>query len=406
MDIHKREKKLEYVIRKLKNDKELSDKNKRLILAFKDKVFTQGLSVARALFYIEKLPKIALALGKDFDQATRDDIERIVKDLETSDYAAWTKAGYRITIKKFYQWLEGYEWKSKEYPDKVKWVSTTVNNNNHKLPSDILTPEEINKMIRMASNPRDKAFVSMLYESGCRISELANVKIKDIQFDKYGAIVFVSGKTGDRRIRLIISVLYLESWLSYHPTKEDSDSYLFVSYANNNKGRPLTYQTFRRILIKLAKRACINKPVNPHIFRHTRATHLANKLTEAQMNVIFGWRQGSKMPATYVHMSGRDIDKALLKIYGKFTDEENDDYIKCPRCGENNALPNRFCGRCGMPFDLQDVIKKEEERQKYDEMMSKIMEKLVKNSNVKKELIKILHESEKYDSFQKFTNPP
>ena len=40
---------------------------------------------------------------------------------------------------------------------------------------------------------------------------------------------------------------------------------------------------------------------------------MANYLTEAQMNVYFGWTQGSDMPGVYVHLSGRDIDDAILK---------------------------------------------------------------------------------------------
>ena len=108
------------------------------------------------------------------------------------------------------------------------------------------------------------------------------------------------------------------------------------------------------------------------------------------MNILFGWRQGSKMSATYVHMSGRDIDNALLKLYGKLTDEEDDDYVKCPRCGESNDLPKRFCGRCGLPFDLEDVIEKEEERQKYDGMMSKIMKELLESPQMAESVKKIV----------------
>ena len=43
---------------------------------------------------------------------------------------------------------------------------------------------------------------------------------------------------------------------------------------------------------------------------------MANYLTEAQMNVYFGWVQGSDMPSIYVHLSGRDVDYAILKANG------------------------------------------------------------------------------------------
>lgn len=43
---------------------------------------------------------------------------------------------------------------------------------------------------------------------------------------------------------------------------------------------------------------------------------MANYLTEAQMNDYFGWVQGSGMPSVYVHLSGRDVDDAILKANG------------------------------------------------------------------------------------------
>jgi integrase/recombinase XerD len=73
--------------------------------------------------------------------------------------------------------------------------------------------------------------------------------------------------------------------------------------------------------------------------RHTRATELANILTEAQMKEHLGWVPGSDMPSTHVHLSGRDVDGAILKPYGIAVDEESKVKIaltltKCPRCGK------------------------------------------------------------------------
>jgi integrase/recombinase XerD len=45
------------------------------------------------------------------------------------------------------------------------------------------------------------------------------------------------------------------------------------------------------------------------------ATHLADKLTEAQMKIYFGWSEGSDVPSVYVHLNGRDVEEALLRIY-------------------------------------------------------------------------------------------
>lgn len=53
------------------------------------------------------------------------------------------------------------------------------------------------------------------------------------------------------------------------------------------------------------------------------------------MNQVFGWRQASKMPSIYVHLSSRDIDNALLGVYGLKKPEEGEPKLKpriCPQC--------------------------------------------------------------------------
>lgn len=215
-DIHNAKKRLDSYIEKIKNSK-ISKRNKQLILEFQDECVSQGLSDARVLFYTVKLLMISRIINKDLDKLNEKDLKALVRKIERRDYTEWTKHGYRITIKKFYQWLEKYDWNSKEYPKKVKWLRGSVRINNKKLPEEILTKDDIKKLIKNASNFRDKALVSVLYESGCRIGEVLSLKIKHVSQDEYGYIIRVFGKTGSRRIRLISSVPHLANWLSNHP---------------------------------------------------------------------------------------------------------------------------------------------------------------------------------------------
>jgi hypothetical protein len=76
------------------------------------------------------------------------------------------------------------------------------------------------------------------------------------------------------------------------------------------------------MLIEIAKKASVSEnKFNLHKFSHSRATWYASKLTEAQMKELFGLRQDSKMASIYVHLSGRDIDKAVLQARGKLPKE-------------------------------------------------------------------------------------
>jgi site-specific recombinase XerD len=167
-------------------------------------VTPEGLSAGRILHYAVKLRRIAELLGKDFQAAAKGDIEKVVQKIERAKYSDWTKHSFKVTLKKFYKWLAG----SEEYPEQVKWIKSTVKEKG-KLPEELLTEDEIKALIEAAEHPRDKALVSVLYESGCRVGELASLRIKNVSFDRYGAKLIVRGKTGMRRIRIIASTPYL-----------------------------------------------------------------------------------------------------------------------------------------------------------------------------------------------------
>jgi ribosomal protein L40E len=115
-----------------------------------------------------------------------------------------------------------------------------------------------------------------------------------------------------------------------------------------------------------ARRVGIRKRIYPYLFRHSRATFLASRLTEAQMNAVFGWQQGSDMPRTYVHLSGRDVDAALLQLAGVASADAQprESILKprvCVRCSLGNPGTARFCSRCAAPLDSAEIMKFEDD---------------------------------------------
>ncbi len=231
-------------------------------------------------------------------------------------------------------------------------------------------------MINVCANPRDRAFFPMLYESACRIREILLIKINHFKFDKYGALLLVNGKTGFRRVRIISSVPYLTELINKHPFKDDQAAFLWV----DRKLQRLSYGALIGILERKAKKAGVKKKVNPHNFRHSRATYLANFLTEAQMKEFFGLVQGSDMASIYVHLSGRDVDNALLKAYGIEDDKEKKESVlkpkKCLRCGEVNQATNKFCNKCRLPLDqtaISGILQKDMERKEADRTLDSLL---------------------------------
>jgi integrase/recombinase XerD len=365
--------------------------SKEKMLEFKRYLFLSGLGKKRVAKYTYHLIRVRKLLGKTFDEATKEDIIKIVEKIEESDFAAWTKHGYKLTIKKFWKWLRGIN--GEAYPPEVEWISLSMRGTgaNHKLPEEILSPEDIKRISSAATNVRDRAIVAVLYESGCRIGEFLGLSVKNVAFDSHGAMIIVSGKTGMRRVRLVASAPALGMWLENHPLKEDPEAPLWISFATNYRNNRLNYRGTNNVLRELAKKANIKKRVNPHAFRHARATHLASNLTEAQMKELFGWIQASKMASIYVHLSGRDVDNALLELYGLKAPDDGSkstkDMIKvCPRCSERNRWDSKFCQRCAMVLDVDTA--------RQMERAEDIVSRLLEDPQTKKMLVQRLYELE------------
>ena len=350
---------MEKAMKALDENKNITDGNRERIKAYTRYLYANNFSKSRIYKNLLYLPRMAEHLRTSFEDATKEDIEYVLFWINSLDKAESTKSDYKVILKRFYRWIgDG------EYPECVRWVRTENKKAKEVLPEDLLTEENILKMIDASENPRDRAFIAILWESGARIGELIDIRIKNFEDYKYGKKIVVRGKTGARRITLISSVPYLQEWLAVHPKKNDPNSYVWVNIGTIRKGGKMEYPAINKMLRETAKKAGIHKPVNPHHFRHSRATYLATKFTEAQLCQWFGWVQGSRVPAVYVHLSGKDLDADYARLYG-IEDPEKPSISKmtpkkCPRCGASVESDARFCYRCGMALDLEASQKVEE----------------------------------------------
>lgn len=357
----------------------ICEENKALVESFSRYLFAQGLSPGRVIKYTIEARRLSEQLGKAWKDAGKDDVIELVQKIEVrKDYTEYTKHDYKLTIKKFFKFLK----KTEDYPEEVRWIKLTSKICNRKLPEELLTEDEVRRMAEAARTQRDRALILALYESGCRIGELLSLRIRNVRFDEYGAVLMVDGKTGMRRVRVIASAPSLAAWLNIHPLRDNLDAHVWVSLGTRSRDTLLTYTAIADLLRKITRKAGIKKRVYPHLFRHSRATHLANHLTEAQMKQYFGWVQGSDMASVYVHLSGRDVDNALLKLNGMEVNEEAKEQafkpLTCPRCKNRNSPDTKFCSTCGSCLDARTAVEIDGLREKADMLMSE----LVKNPNV------------------------
>lgn len=393
-DIYEHELRYERTKKNLQ-EAEISARNKELILKFDEACSLDRLSTSRKIKIMSYLVILARDyLKNDFDKATKDDLKSAVLRIDSKDdFSVWTKHSYKTILKKFYRWLvfgDGYKSKI-EQPEIINWLRVSVLEKEKPRvnASDILTDREIEKLIESAEHPRDKAFIGMLYELGARIGEIGNLKIKDITRDKYSFVVDLSGKTGHRTPRIVTSDPYLGAWLNMHPLRDDSNAPLWVMIGDRNKNEKMKYGAFRALVLRLRERAKIKKRIYPHLFRHTRVTHLLinRQINESQAKVYFGWTPSSKMLSEYSHLVSQDVNNVMLEMHGIKTaeTEKQEPKIKqCPRCSEINPKDHLFCRKCGSVLDVKTAMALDEKRGGFDNMLASLMDE----ENVQEALVK------------------
>lgn len=242
---------------------------------------------------------------------------------------------------------------------------------------DLISQEEIMAMIDAADHLRDKAFISVLADSGTRIGEIGDLIFKNICFDDYGATISVDGKTGKRSIRLTYSVPDFSRWLSIHPFKDNENAPVWVNIGTRSRGEKIRYDTFNKILKKTAKKAGINKRIFPHLFRHSRSTDLANHLSDSQLNAQLGWVPGSNMPRTYVHLAAKDVGETMLSLCGH-KDKIAKPFLTdkpCSRCNTRNSPASSMCSQCGCSLNLKATMDLEEVRKELSIKITELISK-------------------------------
>ena len=252
--------------------------------------------------YLKALNHLLAFRNKSFTTYSREDLVKWLNHARKTVPGSATL--YATLIRRFFKWING----DKEYPACVNWMQTTPNREGRVIREDLLTPTEVQEIVRLAPSIKIMTLIHVLADSGGRPSEILGLKIKDIKPDDNGYMIRVHGKTGYRMIRLVESVDNLKLWLSHHPDESSTNAWLFPGQ-NNQKHFSLT--GLRDALRKLSKDAGLTKRVYPYLLRHRRLTDLAKILSSAELKAHAGWR--TDMSRVYVHLSGKDVSDKLLK---------------------------------------------------------------------------------------------
>jgi Site-specific recombinase XerD len=257
-------------------------------------------------------------------------------------------------LKQFFTWLIRMEYSPiKQYQiDEIKAPSrdTMV-----RTAEDILTEEEVKLLIQHAKRDYDRAFIAVHYEGGFRFGELSELRWRDVKFDEYGAVINTNFKTGlARYVRLILSTEYLAKWRSLSRGKPND-----LVFANVH-GNPLTHAAATTQINRIASRSGLAKRITPHLLRHSRITHLVQQgMQESVIKKMMWGSPDSRQLATYLHLTGVDVDNEVLRTNGIEIKGKQDHALKaiqCPRCSTIYSSVSESCPRCGITTGQKDEI--------------------------------------------------
>jgi integrase len=322
-----------------------------------EQTMSSGAGIGRSKNLLYHLYRFRKATGVPFEALTLpvvyDGIQTLIaaKKENGEPFSSHVTKQNVASVKTFLLWMiqESYLTLPEEKIKKIKTPKLTAK----PLKSDdLLTAEEVTAMINAGLSVKDRAFISILYETGCRVSEVARLTWKDLVFNPpFGIKCYVADeKVGTTRyVRLLSSVSLLSTWKNMTPKPGDDDP-VFIT----RTGDPMNYDLALWTVRKLAKRAGIQKNVHPHLFRHTRITHLiASGVQESVIKKMMWNNLNSQMFSVYVSLGEEDIDRELAQNAGiKMKDPQKKflDPIQCQGCGELNGPTHQFCCQCGKPL--------------------------------------------------------
>lgn len=176
----------------------------------------------------------------------------------------------------------------------------------------LLNENEIARLFNALSNKKHKAMLFTLYSAGLRVSELVNLKIRDI--DSKRMQLFIERAKGKKDRVVNLSPVLLDILRSYY--KEYKPRPRYYLFESEQTGTAYPTRTVQQIFGTAKKRAGIRKEVGIHSLRHSFATHLLDKGTDIRYIKDLLGHFNIKTTERYLHVSKRQ----LVNIVSPFDD--------------------------------------------------------------------------------------
>ena len=176
----------------------------------------------------------------------------------------------------------------------------------------ILYKEQYKALLYEATeSPRDYAIIMTFLQTGIRLSELANLRLEDVDFENRLLTVRQGKGRKDRQIPLVEEeVKALRNYLRYRATELilDDDT-LFLA----KNGTSLNVSSVKAIVAKYVKKAGIRKRVSVHTLRHTFGAHKADKnMSIATLQELMDHKK-KETTLKYIHLARTNLRKEMAE---------------------------------------------------------------------------------------------
>jgi integrase len=292
-----------------------------------------GLSEAsiRRYRYVIKTLDLIGAQSYQPDEMTPKKLADWAKEIRRTQKRADSHIEVAVRFLKWTAWRQTHpEWINIPHlmPEHLRALKQRSRRKPERREMPVLTPSQVQSLLdaceNTANGERNAALIALLWDTGFRIGEALSMHTRDIfQENDYKGIprwyaYCPHSKTQPRRVVLCDSAPILRAYIK----DRDPETPLWAS----QKGSPLGYHSWKSVLnkiVSLAQRADpgikFPKGSKSHLFRHSRATFLANQgWTEATIMKHFGWTEPS-MAAHYIEQSRIDTGEAFDRMQGNYT---------------------------------------------------------------------------------------
>lgn len=277
----------------------------------------RGLSENTVLGYKNDLKELQkfLAPTLDIQTITKENLLLSIGQLSKEKKAAASVNRFIAAVRTMFSYALKFGYIKKNPALELKTV---------KLPKKVpnfMTQPEVNQLCEQPVNnellweKRDHALFTMMYSSGCRISEITNLKLDDFMDNYHSAIV--TGK-GNKQRKVFFAqearnalALYLQDRkkvLESHNIAEPTRQ-VFI----NQKGHPLSVGGVRFIISKYSGAEGTNHHINPHAFRHTFATTMIGNGADVRLVQEMLGHSSISTTQRYTHIT----TERLIDIYNK-----------------------------------------------------------------------------------------